>query len=161
LVHPDFSKSIYIETNASDFALGAVLSQEGEGRRLHLVAFYSKKNSAIEINYKIHDKELLAIVDSFQDWHHLLEGASHQVIVYTYHKNLEYFMTTYVLNHRQVRWNMSLSRFDFVIPFRPGKQQELSDALSSWSYLAPKGRRGSIWTHHFLIRFVQHPPWNL
>jgi hypothetical protein len=62
LVHPDFSKLFYM---ASDFALGAVLSQEGDGRRLYPVAFYSKKISAADINYEIHDKELLAIVDSF------------------------------------------------------------------------------------------------
>jgi hypothetical protein len=67
LIHSDFSKPFYMETNASDFALGAVLSQEGDGRRLHLVAFYSRKFSMAEINYKIHDKELLAILDSFQE----------------------------------------------------------------------------------------------
>jgi hypothetical protein len=57
--------------------MGAMLSQEGEERRLHPVAFYSKKCYAAKINYEIHDKELLAIVDSFQEWRHLLEGASH------------------------------------------------------------------------------------
>jgi hypothetical protein len=77
LVHPDFSKPFYMETNALDFAMGAVLSQEGEGRRLHLVAFCSRIFFAVKINYKIHDEELLAIVESFQEWHHLLEGASY------------------------------------------------------------------------------------
>jgi hypothetical protein len=101
LVHLDFSKPFYIETDTSDFAMGTMLSQEGEGRRLHLVAFYSRKFSAVEINYKIHDKELLAIVDFFQEWLHLLEGASHQVAIYTDHKNLECLMTTCVLNRRQ------------------------------------------------------------
>jgi hypothetical protein len=66
-----------METDASDFVLGTVLSQERKRRRLHPVAFYSRKFSTIEINYEIHDKELLAIVDSFQEWRHLLEGASH------------------------------------------------------------------------------------
>jgi hypothetical protein len=71
-----------METNASDFILGVVLFQEGERGRLHLVAFYSRLFFATEINYKIHNKELLAIVDSFQEWRHFLEGAVHQVIVY-------------------------------------------------------------------------------
>ncbi len=137
LIHADFSKPFFMETDASDFALGAVLSQM-EGGRLHPVAFHSRKFSAAEINYEIHDKELLAIVDSFQEWRHLLEGASHPVTVYTDHKNLEYFMSARVLNRRQARWNMSLSRFDFCITYRPGKQQGLSDALSRRSYLAPK-----------------------
>jgi hypothetical protein len=127
-----------METDALDFALGAVLSQKGDGKRLHPITFYSKKNSAAEINYDIHDKEFLTIVDSFQKWHHLLEGASHLVIVYIDHKNLEYFMTARVLNRHQAHWNMSLSRFDFVITYRPEKQQGLSDALSRWSYFEPK-----------------------
>ena len=128
LVHPDFAKAFYLETDASDFALGAVLSQMGVDGKLHPVAFYSRKFSAAEINYEIHDKELLAIVDSFQEWRHFLEGAAHPVTVYTDHKNLEYFMSARVLNRRQARWNMSLSRFDFVITYRPGKLQGLSDA---------------------------------
>ena len=74
--------------------------QLGDGENLHPVAFYTRKFSAAEINYEIHDKELLAIVDSFQEWRHLLEGATLQVIVYTNHKNLIYFMSTHVLNRR-------------------------------------------------------------
>ena len=66
LVHPDFSKPFFMETDASNFALGAVLSQLGDGEKLHPVAFHSRKFSAAEINYEIYDKELLAIVDSFQ-----------------------------------------------------------------------------------------------
>ena len=127
-----------METDASEFALGAILSQVGDGEKLHPVAFHSQKFSAAEINYKIHDKELLAIVNSFQEWHHLLEGATYQVTIYTDHKNLEYFMSTRVLNRRQARWNMSLSRFDFGIVHRPGKQQGLSNALSRRSNLIPK-----------------------
>jgi hypothetical protein len=140
LVHPDFSKPFNMETDASDFALGAVLSQEGDGRWFHPVVFYSRKFYAAEINFKIHDKELLTIVDSFREWRHLLEGASHPITIYTDHKNLEYFMTARVLNRRQAHWNMSLSRFDFVITYRPGKQQGLSNALSRRSYLVPKER---------------------
>jgi hypothetical protein len=126
-----------METNASDFILGVVLFQEGERGRLHLVAFYSRLFFATEINYKIHNKELLAIVDSFQEWRHFLEGAVHQVIVYINHKNLKYFMIAYVLNCRQPLWNMSLSWYDFIITYRPKKQQRLSSALSRWSYLVP------------------------
>jgi hypothetical protein len=47
-------------------------------------------------------------------------------------------MTVHILNRRQAHWNMSLSRFDFVIIYRPGKQQRLSDVLSRRSYLVPK-----------------------
>ena len=140
LIHPDFAKAFYLETNASDFALEAILLQMDVDKKFHPVAFYSRKFFAIEINYEIHDKELLAIVDSFQEWHHFLEGAVHSVTIYTDHKNLEYFIMARVLNHRQARWNMSLSRFDFVITYRPRKQQELSDTLPRRSYFVPKIR---------------------
>ena len=109
LIHSDFSKPFFMETDAFDFAFGVVLLQLGDGEKLHPVAFHSRKFSAAEINYKIYDKELLAIMDSFQEWRHLLEGAIHQVILYTDHKNLEYFMSTRVLNQRQAHYNMSLS----------------------------------------------------
>ena len=61
-----------METDASDFALEVILSQFGDGEKLQPIVFYSRKFSAAEINYIIHDKELLAIVDSFQEWRHLL-----------------------------------------------------------------------------------------
>ena len=100
----------------------------GEGKKLHLIAFYSRKFSTIEINYEIHNKELLTIVDSFQEWRHFFERASHQVTIYTVHKNLEYFISACVLNRHQARWNMSLSRFDFIITYWSGKQKRLSNA---------------------------------
>ena len=93
LIHPDFAKAFYLKTNALDFALGAILSQMDIDKKLHLVAFYSQKFSAVVINYEIHDKEFIAIVDSFQEWHDFLEGAIHQVTIYTDHKNLEYSIT--------------------------------------------------------------------
>ncbi len=98
LTHLDFQKLFFLETDASDFALRAVLSQPDKDGRLHPVAFHSWKFIATEINYEIHDKELLAIVNSFQEWRHFLEGAQHPVTVHIDHKNLEYFMSAKVLN---------------------------------------------------------------
>jgi hypothetical protein len=140
LIHLDFSKPFFFERDASDYALGAVLSQNRKDKQLHPIAFHSQKFTTTEINYEIHDKEFLAIVDSFQEWRHFLEGAVHPIIVYIDHKNLEYFMSTRVLNRRQAHWNISLSRFYFMIMYRPGSQQSRSDALSKRSYLAPKER---------------------
>jgi hypothetical protein len=137
LTHPDFQKPFFLETYASDFALGAVLSQPDKDGRLHPVAFHSRKVIAVEINYEIHDKELLTIIDSFQEWRHFLEGAQHPVTVYIDHKNLENFMFAKVLNRRQACWSISLSHFNFVIMYRPGSKQMRSDALSQRAYLAP------------------------
>ena len=57
-----------LETDASDFAIGAIISQRDEERRLHPVAFHSSKFQPTEINYEIHDKELLAVVEAFKHW---------------------------------------------------------------------------------------------
>ena len=65
LAHVDPTKRFILEADASNFALRSVLSQTGDDERLHLVAFHSRKFEATEMNYEIHDKELLAIVDSF------------------------------------------------------------------------------------------------
>ena len=135
LAHVDPTKRFILEADASDFALGSVLSQTGDDGQLHPVAFHSRKFEAAEINYEIHDKELLAIVDSFQQWRHFLEGSSQQIIVYNDHKNLTYFQNARVLSRRQARWAQFLTHFDFIIIYRLGMQQGKADALSRRSYM--------------------------
>jgi hypothetical protein len=134
----DLKKVCIVETNASDFALGAVLSQKGDDGRLYLVAFHSRKFTPAEINYEIYDKELLAIVDCFKVWRRYLEGATHTIQVYSDHQNLEYFITTNVLNRHQARWAQELAGVDFKIFYRPGKQNGKPDALSRCSEFCPE-----------------------
>ena len=89
---PDDSKPFQIEADSSDFAMGAVLSQQSsEDGKWHPVAFLSKSLSAVEQNYDIHDKEMLAIVRALEEWRHFLKGAKHKFKIWTDHKNLEYF----------------------------------------------------------------------
>jgi len=59
---------VIIETNASDFVIGAILSQRDEEKRLHPVAFHSRKFQPPKINYEIYDKELLAVMNTFKHW---------------------------------------------------------------------------------------------
>jgi hypothetical protein len=73
LIHANLSKPFVLETDASNFAIGAMFSQLGKNNLLHVVNFYSCKFFPIKINYEIHNKELLAIMDAFQKWCHLLE----------------------------------------------------------------------------------------
>ena len=138
LRHFDPELPIQLETDASDFAIGAVLSQPHEGR-WHPVAFMSRKFIPAEINYEIHDKELLAIVDAFKVWRHYLAGAAHQIVIYTDHKNLEYFMTTKILNRRQARWAQELAAYNFKIVYRKGSSNGKADALSRRSEYRPEG----------------------
>ena len=129
LRHPDTSKPFIVETDASDFAIGGILSQEFNGQ-IHPIAYYSCKLSAPEINYEVHDKELLAIVACFQQWHSFLLSTIEPVQVLTDHRNLLYFSESKKLNRRQVRWSLFLCNFDFRIIFRPGREGGKPDALS-------------------------------
>ncbi|SAM05196.1 hypothetical protein [Absidia glauca] len=137
LFNPDLPCTI--ETDASDFAIAGVINQTGEDGILHPIAFYSRKMLPAEVNYDVYDKEMLAIIDSFKQWRHYLEGAVHQTIVLTDHRNLEYFMTAKKLNRRQARWAIELSTFNFVIQYRPGTKNTKADALSRRSDLAFQG----------------------
>jgi len=132
LVLPQDSEPFCIEADSSDFASGAILSQQlPREEKWHPVAFYSKSLSPVERNYEIHDKEMLAIIRALEEWRHFLEGAWHPVEIWTDHKNLEYFMTAKKLNHRQARWSLYLARFDFKLIHRPGHCMGKPDA-SSW-----------------------------
>ena len=82
-----------VETGASNFALGCVLSQFKD-KSLHPVAFHSRKLSEAERNYEIHDKELLSILQAFKEWPHYLVGTKDPIMVYTDHQNLQNFVTT-------------------------------------------------------------------
>ncbi|SAL96256.1 hypothetical protein [Absidia glauca] len=128
-----------IETDASNFAIAGVINQTGSDGILHPIAFYSRKMLPAEVNYDVYDKEMLAIIDSFKQWRHYLEGSPHQTVVLTDHRNLEYFMAAKKLNRRQARWAIELSTFNFVIQYRPGSKNTKADALSRRSDLFFEG----------------------
>jgi hypothetical protein len=96
--------------------IGAILSQVEDGR-LKPVAYHSRKMDKVEINYKIQDNEMLAIISSFKEWRRYLEGAQYIITVFSDHKNLEYFDTTKVLNRRQAHWLQELAGYDFKIVY--------------------------------------------
>jgi len=131
LMSPQDSEPFRVEVDSSDFATGAVLSQQSTADgKWHPVAFYSKSLSSVERNYEIHDKEMLAIICALEEWRHFLEGATHPVEIWTDHKNLEYFMTAKKLNRCQARWSLHLARFDFLLHHYPGHTMGKPDALS-------------------------------
>jgi len=91
---------LIVETDASDYALAAILSIVTKNNEIYPVAFHSRTFSAPELNYNVYDKELLAIFEAFKIWRHYLEGSTLPIDVVTDHKNLEYFLTTKVLTRR-------------------------------------------------------------
>jgi len=100
---------LIVETDVSDYALAAILSIINEDNEVHPVAFHSRTFTVVELNYDIHDKELLAIFEAFKIWRHYLEGPAYSIDVVTDHKNLEYFSTTKILTQRQAWWSEYLS----------------------------------------------------
>ena len=142
LRHFDPECHIRIETDASGYAIGGVLSQLASGTspdgvvikadldQWHPVAFFSRKMIPVETRYETHNGEFLAIVEAFKTWRHYLEGCKHKVLVLTDHNNLCQFMDTKSLSSKQVRWAQELSRYNFRIDYCQGKAHTTVDALS-------------------------------
>ena len=74
LTHFDETRQTKLETDASDFALEAVLSQFCEDEKWYPVAFHSRKFAPAEVNYDVHDKEMTAIVAAFKEWKYMLRS---------------------------------------------------------------------------------------
>ena len=119
-----------MEANSSDYVSSRVLFQLGKDRLLYLVAFFFKNLNPAECNYEIYDKELLAIIQCFEQWRPELEATGVPIKVITDHKSLEYFMTTKKLSRRQARWAEFLSGFNFVISYTPGRENGKADSLT-------------------------------
>jgi len=130
LVMFDPEKETELETDASDFGLGAQVGQRDKDGKLHPIAFYSHKLHGAELNYPIYDKEFLAIVNAFKEFRHYLQGGKHKIKVYTDHKNITHFATTQQLSGRQLRYAEYLSEFDYVIIHRKGSENGRADAIS-------------------------------
>ena len=104
LAMPTVNGKFRVECNVSDFAIGAILSQEQEDGKWKPVAFMSHVLNPTERNYEIYDKELLAVVRALEDWRHYLLGAEKKFEIFTDHKNLEYFKSPQKINRRQAQW---------------------------------------------------------
>jgi hypothetical protein len=128
----DFTKSAILETDASDFAIAAILSQFDDTRVLHPIAFHSRTLQAAELNYDTHDKELLAIVDAMKTFRHYVTSVppDEPLKIYSDHRNLVRFMSVLTLSRRQYRWRETLSEYNFEIVHRQGKLNEKADILS-------------------------------
>jgi len=148
---------LVMETNALDYALAVILSIITKDNKIHPIAFHSRTFSAPELNYDVHDKELLAIFKAFKMWQHYLEGSTSAIDIVTDHKNLEYFSTTKILTCRQARWLEYLSQFNLVIRFCPGHLGTKLDALTRRWDVYPKGGDNDyalVNPHNFCLVFA-------
>ncbi len=120
---PDFDKDFEIHSDASNFAIGGVLVQEGKP-----VAFESKKLSEIERRWPTHEKEMWVVIHCFKTWGHYI--GSKDVVVWTDNVILKYFATHPKLSSKQVRWQDTLALFNVDIQHKPKKENVVPDALS-------------------------------
>jgi len=118
-----------LETDVSNHTLAAILFIWSNGK-VHLIVFHSRAFNTVEINYDVHDKELLAIVKAFKKWWHYLKGVAVPVKVYMDHKNLTYFSETKTLSQRLAKWSEFLLHFNLSIKFWPGRLGKKPDALT-------------------------------
>jgi hypothetical protein len=121
---------VICHTDACDEALAGAVEHELPNGEIRPIGFYSKKLNPAERNYSVHDKELLAIVKTFKDFRHILQGSKDPVIVYSDHKALQWFTQKHDLNQRQARWMEFLSDFRYEIRHVKGKDNAAADALS-------------------------------
>ena len=137
LVRFDPERRTRIETDSSGWCVGATFLQLSPDGIWRPYAFFSRKLSPPECNYEIHDKEMLAIIRSLEEWDAELRSVGKFEIL-TDHKNLEYFMTIRKLSERQMRWSLVLSRFNFQITHVSGPSNARADALSRRDQDIPK-----------------------
>ncbi len=104
LNHFDPEHHIQIETDATGYAIGGILSQLtlDDSGQWHSIAFFFRKMIPAETWYEIYDGELLAIVEAFKTWRHYLEGYKYEVLIFTDHNNLQCLMDMKSLSFRQV-----------------------------------------------------------
>lgn len=128
LAHQDLTLQTFLEADYSSFTLGDTLLQE-KNRVRRPVGFFSQKLNKAEINYDIHNKEILAIVSYLKFQTPKLKTYS-SFTIQTDYKNLEYFMTKRQLTERQIRQYKTISLFQFTLVYRLGSKAIVPDTLS-------------------------------
>ena len=118
-----------METDTSEHAIGGVLSQEQEGK-WKPIAFLLRTMQPAERNYKIYNKELLAIVEALMKWRQYLLDTMEPFEIWTDYKNLKYFREPHELNRQQARWYLKLQDYNFTLQHIPEKMNTKADILS-------------------------------
>ncbi|MBW0472215.1 hypothetical protein O181_011930 [Austropuccinia psidii MF-1] len=136
LSHFNPSLPTILETDSSEYALGPVLSKVSNSGK-YPISFDSCKLLPEELNYEIHDKELLGIVCALKCWRAFLLSLSSSFEALTNHASLQYFMLSKIVTWPQARW-AELSGFHFSITNLHGHLATLPDAFSLQENLDPE-----------------------
>ena len=123
LAYPNFTKPFTITTDASNLAIGAVLSQEQ-----HLISIYSRSLNSAEQSYPAIEKELLAIVEACRQFRPYIYGR--KFMIETDHKPLTWLYSLKTPNARLTRWRLRLEEYKYIIKYKKGSQNYVADVLS-------------------------------
>jgi hypothetical protein len=128
---PDFARAFTLATDACEYAIGAVLSQEVESKEKP-IAYFSRALSKTQRNYSTSEKELMAIVVAIEHFHEYLYGV--QFVVLTDHQPLTgLFKGTNAKSvSRLARWTARLQNYSFRVQYKRGKANGNADAMSRW-----------------------------
>jgi len=125
----DPSRPIVIETDASQFAIGAALLQpSGDDKDLRPIAYFSRKLKPAARKYAANERELMAIVTALKEWRCYVEGIP--IVIRTDHKSLTYAQDKKDIPPRLHAWLAELQHYEFTIEYKSGKSNTLADALS-------------------------------
>ena len=138
LAHPDPQRQWTVQTDASGFAIGAVLSQVQDDGKARPVAYWSHKLNSAQRNYSATERELMAIVEATKHWRQYLHGSPHPVLLRSDHQPLVYLNTKEQLNRRLGRWMEELCDLTFEMGYVKGKDNAAADALSRRADLESK-----------------------
>lgn len=127
LASPDFTKPFFIQTDASDVGLGAVLYQVFDGSE-HPIAYASKTLTRTERNYSVTERECLAVLFGVEKFRGYVEGT--EFTIETDHASLLWLYKLKDPVGRLARWCVRLSQFNFKIIHRKGSQNVVADFLS-------------------------------
>lgn len=125
LNYPDFSKPFVLTTDASNYAIGAILSQNPNDLP---ISYASRTLNKAEINYSATEKELLAIIWAVKHFRPYLYGKTFEII--TDHKPLQWLMNLKEPNSKLVRWKLKLEEYDYTVKYKKGITNLNADALS-------------------------------
>ena len=128
LITPDPNKPYMLQTDASNYAVGAVLSQVDDKNRDHPVAYISRTLKEAEINYSATERECLAMIYAIKAFRPILYG-KHLTIV-TDHLPLRWLQTHKDSSSRLIRWSLQIQDMDMTIEYKPGEKHTNADALS-------------------------------
>jgi len=140
LALPDLQRPFEIQTDASDYAMGVVLTQHGKP-----ICYHSETFNPAVVNYPTYDKELYALAQSVKKWKHYLMGK--ETVIHTDHQPLQYLRSQNKLQQsRYYRWMGFLQQFHLFIRYRKGIHNKVADMLSR-----PIINASTILKHNFVL----------